>query len=98
MTSAADTAVHAPRRYHEIAAAAATPDARPFPPPDLPWIMGQHWDHLLFSSWAYPAAAIRPLVPAGLEIETFEGSAWASLVALSMDDVHLRYLPPFPFL
>ena len=97
MTNVPDTTLDTASRYHDVAALAGTPGARPFPPPHLPWIMGQHWDDVLFCSWPYPVAALRPLVPAGLDVETYEGSAWVSLVALSMDDVHLRGLPPIPF-
>jgi uncharacterized protein YqjF (DUF2071 family) len=97
MTTVPEAAIDAPKRYTDVAALAATPGTRPFPPPHRPWIMAQHWDHVLFCSWPYPVAAVRPLVPAGLDIETFDGTAWVSLVALSMDDVHLRDLPPIPF-
>jgi uncharacterized protein len=62
------------------------------------WIMGQRWEDLLFLSWAVPVDAIRPLVPAGVEVDVFDGSAWVSVVAFWMEKAHFRGLPPIPFL
>src|SRR5262249_51220078 len=45
--------------------------------------------------WA-PVDAVRPHVPAGLEIDTREGSAWCSIVPFRMARVRPRWLPPFP--
>lgn len=42
--------------------------------------MLQHWDDLTFVHWRYDAAAVARLLPAGLEVETFDGSAWVGLV------------------
>ena len=41
-----------------------------------PWVMRMRWLDLLFAHWPVPVEALRPLVPAGLDIETFDGSAW----------------------
>ena len=38
-----------------------------------PWVMRMRWVDLLFAHWPMPVEALRPLVPAMLEIETFEG-------------------------
>lgn len=40
---------------------------------------------------------MRPLVPAGLEIDTFEGVTWLGLVPFRMQDVMLRYMPALPW-
>jgi uncharacterized protein len=62
------------------------------------WIMGQRWEDLLFLSWPVPVEKIRPLVPPGLEIDTFDGSAWLSVVPMWMERARFRGLPPIPFL
>ena len=38
------------------------------------------WDELTFLHWSYPATEVQRLLPAGLEVETFDGSAWVGLV------------------
>ena len=70
----------------------------PVPTPRGAWIMGQRWEDLLFLSWPVPAESMRALVPAGIEVDTFEGSAWVSAVPFWMERAHFRGLPPIPFL
>jgi uncharacterized protein YqjF (DUF2071 family) len=59
-----------------------------------PWIMHMRWTDLLFMHWPLPSAAIRDMVPAGLEIDTFEGQAWLGIVPFRMSNVRPRGLPP----
>lgn len=73
-------------------------EVSPIPTPPGRWIMGQRWEELLFCSWPVPPSAVRPLVPAGLDIDTAEGSAWVSVVPMWMEDAHFRGLPPLPFI
>ncbi len=40
----------------------------------------QSWRDLLFMHWPVPLAALRPLVPRGLEIDSFAGQAYVSLI------------------
>ncbi len=57
----------------------------------------QRWRHLLFLHWPIDLVALRPLVPEGLEIDTFEGQAYVGLIPFAMHDVRpLRWLPPVP--
>jgi uncharacterized protein YqjF (DUF2071 family) len=58
--------------------------------------MVQHWHDLLFAHWSVPPDALRPLVPAGLPIDTFEGRAWVGIVAFRLSGIRLRGLPAFP--
>ena len=58
--------------------------------------MGMHWDDLLFAHWPVAPALLRPLVPAGLELDLFEGGAWISVVPFRMSHVRPRYLPGLP--
>lgn len=60
------------------------------------WIMYQGWRDLLFLSWPVPPSRLQPLLPPGLPVDTYDGSAWISLVPLRMQGLHLRWLPPIP--
>ncbi len=63
---------------------------RPWSLPKRPWVLAQSWLHLLFAHWRVPAEVIAPLLPAGLELDTFDGSAWIGVVPFQMADVHPR--------
>jgi len=47
----------------------------------------QSWKKLTFLHWRIAAEKLQPLVPAGLTIEQFDGSAWLGLVPFSMERV-----------
>jgi uncharacterized protein YqjF (DUF2071 family) len=71
---------------------------RPWPLPAGPWVMAQTWHDLLFAHWQVEAAPLRPLVPAPLQIDTFEGRAWLAVVPFRMTGVRLRGTPSLPWL
>ncbi|MEX2672604.1 MAG: DUF2071 domain-containing protein [Phycisphaeraceae bacterium] len=54
------------------------------------------WHDLLFAHWRVDAGALRRWVPRGLEIETFDGSAWLGVVPFYMSGVRMRCLPGVP--
>ena len=56
-------------------------------------VMRQCWDHLLFLHWEVPVQAIAALLPAGLEVDTFEGRAYVGLVPFAMRGVRPVGLP-----
>ncbi len=58
--------------------------------------MAQKWHDLLFVHWAVPSDAVRRLVPAKLELDTFDGQAWIGIVPFTMSGVRLRGTPPVP--
>lgn len=66
---------------------------RPWPLPRSAWAMRMNWENLLFAHWPAPAAALRPLVPRALKLDTFDGSAWLGVVPFRMSGVRLRGLP-----
>lgn len=55
--------------------------------------MHQNWGKLLFMHWRIRESLLRPLIPAPLEIDTFDGSAWIAIAPFTMWDI--RALPPF---
>ena len=69
---------------------------RPWPLPDQPWIMHMCWRDLLFLHWPVPPRVLRPLLPPGLELDTFDGDAWLSVVPFRMTDVRPRFSPNVP--
>lgn len=71
-------------------------DPRQWPLPDNPWVMAQVWQKLLFAHWPVSAEALRPHLPAGLTLDTFDGQAWVGVVPFQMDQVHFRGLPGIP--
>lgn len=63
-----------------------------------PWVMAQSWHDLLFAHWPVPVTALRPLIPAALEIDTYAGQAWLAVVPFRMSGVRLRGTPAVPWL
>ena len=59
------------------------------------WVWCQHWYDVLFLHWPVDVADIRPSIPAPLEIATYDGDAWVSLVLFRLR-VRPRWLPFFP--
>lgn len=55
--------------------------------------MTMRWHDLLFLHWPVRPEVIRPLIPEGLELETFDGSAWIGIVPFRMTGVRPRRFP-----
>lgn len=62
--------------------------------PEGPVVMLQRWEHLLFLHWRYDIATVQALLPPGLTVDPWNGSAWLGLVPLYMRDVRPRFVPP----
>jgi len=58
--------------------------------------MEQVWEDLLFLHWPIEEALIRPLIPEGLEIDTFEDKAWIGITPFRLTGLRLMSLPPIP--
>jgi hypothetical protein len=71
---------------------------RPWPIPTGQWQYYQEWNNALFLHWIVPVELIRDLVPAELPIDTFEGKAWVSLVAFTMEKIRPRLLPSLNYI
>src|SRR5580704_18232680 len=69
---------------------------RPYALPKRPWTMMQRWNDLLFAHWPIPAAKLEPLLPGGLQVDTFDQSAWVGVVPFWMDRIRLRGMPRIP--
>ena len=59
-------------------------------------VMHQTWDKLLFLHWPIEPARLRPLIPAPLQIDTFDGAAWVGVTPFTMRGVRPPLVPPLP--
>lgn len=71
---------------------------RPFEMPQGNWIYYQEWNRALFLHWAVPYELLRKCVPSSLNIDTFEGNCYVSLVAFTMEKIRPKYLPPVSYI
>jgi uncharacterized protein YqjF (DUF2071 family) len=55
--------------------------------------MTQTWSDLLFAHWPVSPAALRPLVPSGLEIDVYAGNAWVGVVPFCIPRLAPRGAP-----
>jgi len=55
--------------------------------------MAQSWERLLFAHWPLPEARLQPLIPAGLELQTFEGCAWLAVTPFVVSALRPRGMP-----
>jgi uncharacterized protein len=59
-------------------------------------VMHQTWDKLLFMHWPIDIARLRPLIPSGLEIDTWNGTAWLGITPLTIYSMRPPFLPAVP--
>jgi uncharacterized protein len=71
---------------------------RPWPLPARPWVLGQTWADLLFCHWPVAPAAIRPHVPASLDLDLLDGEAWLSVTPFEVQGTRARGTLPPPVL
>jgi uncharacterized protein len=69
---------------------------RPYPLSSGRWVMGQTWLNLLFAHWRIASGLLRPHVPARLELEEHDGSAWIALTPFTVTGLRLRGMLPLP--
>jgi uncharacterized protein YqjF (DUF2071 family) len=69
---------------------------RPWALPESSWSVAMRWEDLLFAHWPVNPSALQALLPAGLELDLFDGQAWLGVVPFRMCATRLRWLPPMP--
>jgi len=52
------------------------------------------WNDLLFAHWPVPASSLAALIPEGLQVDTFQDTAWLGIMPFWMDKVKVHGLPP----
>jgi uncharacterized protein YqjF (DUF2071 family) len=58
--------------------------------------MKQTWHDLLFAHWPLPIEMMRPVVPAQLTLDTFDGQCWVGVIPFHMSGIRGRTLPALP--
>ena len=58
--------------------------------------MQQSWIDLLFAHWPVERALLLDRVPAPLELDTFDGTAWIAVAPFRIRGLRTRGLPPVP--
>ncbi|ELY90196.1 hypothetical protein C483_11828 [Natrialba hulunbeirensis JCM 10989] len=61
--------------------------------PRAPHIASMTWRHGLFANWPVDPDQLRPHVPAPLELETWDGDAWLSILPFVLTNVGIRGSP-----
>ena len=56
----------------------------------------QRWEDLTFLHWQAEPAALARLLPAGLEVDTFDGHAWVGVTPFVMSEVRAPGTPAVP--
>jgi uncharacterized protein YqjF (DUF2071 family) len=69
---------------------------RPRPLPAGRWAMTQRWNDTLFAHWPISASDAARLLPAGLQPDIFQNSAWLTVIPHRMDRIKVRGIPPIP--
>src|SRR4051812_13360722 len=64
--------------------------------PRRSWKYYQEWHDVFFLHWPVPVKMLAPLLPAGLQLDLFNGEAWISVVGFTVKNMHPRFLPSFP--
>lgn len=71
---------------------------RTFDIPSESWAYYQEWNRALFLHWKVPYDSIRKLVPEQLNLDTFEGDVYVSLVAFTMQKIRPKNFPSIKFI
>jgi uncharacterized protein YqjF (DUF2071 family) len=66
---------------------------RPFEIPKGNWIYYQEWNRALFLHWTVPFELLIKCVPSNLNLDTFDGNCYISLVAFTMEKIRPKFLP-----
>lgn len=62
------------------------------------WVIAQRWSHVQFLSFRCDLEMLRLKVPAGLEVDLFDGSAWLSIVPFYMSHIRFPVTPALPII
>lgn len=60
------------------------------------WLMTQDWENVLFLHWPVPEEELRKQIPAELELDLYNDTAWISLVLFTVGESRPRLMPPIP--
>jgi uncharacterized protein len=70
-----------------------------YPPRPVKWpVMFQGWKRLTFLHWRYAPEVMAALLPSGLELDTYDGSAWLGLTPFLVTGLRPPGLPALPWI
>jgi uncharacterized protein len=61
-------------------------------------VLAQTWVDLLFAHWRVPVESIRGLVPAELDVDEYDGSAWLAVTPFVLTACRFRGTLPLPWI
>ncbi|GGP16761.1 YqjF family protein [Oceanobacillus neutriphilus] len=64
----------------------------------FPWVLLQKWEHILFLHYPIAPETIKTYLPKEVELDTYNGQAWISIVAFAVSRNRLHYLPAVPYI
>jgi uncharacterized protein len=70
---------------------------RPWPLPSGAWLVAQTWEDVVFAHWRADADALQALLPDGLRVDTYDGTAWLGVNAFRVESVRLHGTLPVPW-
>lgn len=59
-------------------------------------LLTQRWEDVVFLHWRYRPPEVQQLLPRGVRVDVFDGSAWVGLVPFQMVDLRPVGLPALP--
>ena len=65
--------------------------------PQQSWMYYQEWNRVLFLHYQVPVELLHDLIPKELTIDSFEGTAYISIVPFTMENIRPRFLPSLDF-
>jgi uncharacterized protein YqjF (DUF2071 family) len=76
----------------------AGPQLQPLicPDPVTRPVMVQRWNDVVFLHWRFEPDVVQRLLPSGVDVDTFDGSAWVGLIPFHMDGLGVSGLAPLP--
>lgn len=73
-----------------------TIEHRPWDLPTNSWHFYQEWNNAIFLHWKVDVDELQKFVPKALDIDLYNGKAYISLVAFTMEKIRPKHLPAFP--
>ena len=67
----------------------------PWDIPYKPWKYYQEWNKAIFLHWQVDLNNLKKFLPKGLEIDLYDGKAWVSIVAFTMENIRPKNFPAF---
>jgi Uncharacterized conserved protein len=61
------------------------------------WIISQVWRHILFLNYRVDPNELKEGLPRGLELDTYDGAAYLSVVPFRMEGIRFPWSPTLPF-